>query len=329
MGVFASTNSDYDQNCANEYLQHTNPIVLDLPSVLALDAINSLHIIEKLQNRLIVSQALIDCCRNYLFENQRIGDLGKMSISKKNGKVVVHQISAEQITSQLVKVQSILDWLTTNCEVLPANNVIRLDQETREQIFQLAGDISAESIILASEHEALLLADEMAVRLIGLEKQQVKGTNGQTFLRSLLGTKRITKQEYDDFTVKLISLNYKGLMIEPSSMLLALQKSNYQVSEPFTKTLVIIEGNNSEENSAIYVSVLFLKQLFLSVQPPSTRDLIVISVLEALVKNRIHQTVILKLKTNIIREFNLLPVQKLDLELVIDSWYNSNDYISN
>lgn len=324
MGLFSTNHIQNEYVIAQNILLDGYPIVLDYTSVLSLDALGSIEILETLQNRIIIPQALINCFRDYLNENKKLVASGKMNISQKDGQIAVHQITGEQISNQVNKIQRLLDWMNEKCEVLPTNELINLDPEERKQLFQLAGDISSEAILLAKEHNGLLLADETTVRLIGWEKMKVQGSNTQMLLRSLMESNIITRQQYDIYSLKLISLNYWGLMLESSTLIQSIKDANFSISELFIKASSILNGGNSDESSAVYVAVLFFKEMCLSVKDQLILNPIIVHIMEVLTTNRNPSVVISKVNVFIEREFDLLPIQKSDLISLINTWNNNH-----
>lgn len=324
MGLFSTNCIQNEYILAQNKLLDDYPIVLDYTSVLSLDALGAIETLENLQNRLIIPQALINCFRDYLNENKKLVASGKMNISQKDGKIAVHQITGEQISNQINKIQRLLDWMNKKCEVLPTNELINLDPDERKQLFQLAENISSEAILLAKEHNGLLLADETTIRLIGWEKMKIQGSNTQMLLRALMESDIITRQQYDVYSLKLISLNYWGLMLEPSTLIQSIKDANYSISELFIKASSILNGSNSDENSAVYVAVLFFKEMYLLVKDQLILSSIIVHIMEVLTINRNPSIVISKLNVFIEREFNLLPIQKSDLISLINKWYNNH-----
>jgi hypothetical protein len=248
-----------------------------------------------------------------------------MSVTESNGQFYKQEITKEQIQHNVSIVKKLLDWINNNCRCVPCNEYLKLTPDIRDKVYEMLGEISAEAILLAKEHNALLLAEELVIRSVAYGEHSLLSMTTQELLRMRRDSNRISQKDYDLHTVKLLSLNYRGLRIEPSQLMVALEEAKYAVVSPFTNaTQILID---SEEDSAILVAVKFFKTAYLNVSVKESRDQAIIHIMNAITEKRDKRIVALKILYPIDVEFHLLPKHKLDLKNLIRSWIKAQKLI--
>lgn len=284
------------------------PLVLGLVSLLGLFKTNNLHLLEKLQSKPIIVSSVVEIIRIFILEFETYGEDGSKSLINKNGRTHLHEVSSETVASEKEKYQSLLEWIRNSCDVLPCRSVLKFEDNKRKELYELYSQGLLESILLAKEQSAYLLADEGKLRDLVKLEYDVLSISIQHLLLRLIREKKVNQSEYDKCIVQYIDANYKILSVSPDILCKCLDISK----ETLLKGIKNLNYRScTDENIAVGTFCKFLHLLHSTkVVLPITIDEIIRNSLTILLEGRNIMEVSAKViaSTNIL--FKLLQPQK-------------------
>lgn len=182
------------------------------------------------------------------------------------------------------------------------------------------GKVAIDSILIAKEHDFLLLADEEALRGIAWNDFRVKGFPCHTLLSYGLHRKILHPTIFVQEVAKLISLGYKFLPVNAEILMKCAEIAEYKTAFPFDLAIQTLWSTNSSEDSSIHVAAEFFYQLYAIPLPTAARRDLITSVLNTLINGRSPRTVNQKLSILIEIKFKLLQQEKKAVNSMIDAF---------
>jgi hypothetical protein len=294
MGLFNGLVGDLN-DLQDKYTNNTS-LVLDISSILTLNALKLFGFYEKIGCRLIVGRQCVDSLNAYI-ESLKIGDGPRITIAKDGEEFVRFEMSKEKIDQQIKIVEGIIAWTSENCDILSSSGIVNLESEYREELAFMLGETTLESILIAKENNSLFVAEEACVRLTALQQFSISSLNTQYLLRfnieSLIG-----RNEYDTYSQGLLRLNYKGILIDAQLLIYLAKTSDFSLSDDFILATHVLTGKVSNENS-IMVATDFLLLLYLENAEIVKLTAIVVHTFECIFKDRDFALVALLLNKTI------------------------------
>lgn len=308
---------------AHIILEKGTGLVIDLISLLTLASIQELKLLEILPNKKVIARSSIECIDELMREFKGPVSEGYIIMDKFRGQYVQEQITKAQIENNIKHYKNLLHWIEEHCDVLPCNEALSMNASQKERLDKTWGRPFIDSILIAKEHDYLLLADEEVLRATALNEFQVKGFPNYALLEYCLKTRRISKEIFNTEVIKLIGLNYKFIPIDSEILLKCADIAKYQVGYPFDLALKMLGGDISSEDPSIRVATDFFYKLYSTNTIRQVHLNLVITVLNTLVNGRNFIDVLQKLMMLIEIKFKLLPIQKDELKSIIHDFVKS------
>lgn len=288
LGVFNGIVGDFE--ATRQTVLSGPPLVLDLITVLTIDAVEICSFYESLTNRIIVGSLTIKALQAYAaYLNFGNGD--RAFFSRQDDQLVHYEITQEETKREVDRITAVIGWVQSNCDVISSDTIYSLDSEYREQLQLYIGKAFLESLLLANESSGLLISEEVAIRLVAIQEFKIQSVTSQQLIRIVIDNGTASRKLFDKTSLKLIQMNYRGVLVDSIFLLYLLQESNGQMSDEFVSAISILKGSQSGEN-AIMVGCEFIKTLY-----DSKIDLVVLTslvneVLEVMFAERQSQTVL-------------------------------------
>lgn len=324
-GIYSISSIHTELQVAYNLLEKGIGIVVDLVSLLSLASIKKLELLEALPNRKIISRSAIELIDELLREYKGISSKGYLTIGKINGEYVKEYISKEQIDTNRIHYEFLLNWAEKNCDVLPCNEALTLNALRKEELDKTFGKAFIDSILLAKEHGYLFLAEEETLRSIALNDFQVKGFPSYALLDYCRIHGFINFGSFIEEIAKLIGLGFKYLPINSEILLKCADMSGYQPAFPFNLAIRTLDSSISSENSSIHVTADFIYKLYASPTLPHMRSNLIVTILSVLVASRNFIVVLQKLIILIELKFKLLQKEKDEVHSIIKEFIVSNN----
>jgi tetratricopeptide (TPR) repeat protein len=329
-GIFTSgPTNEYVRG--KELLNGKTSILIDLISLLTLNSLKKLQLLNLIPNAKVISQSTIDLLNNFLHDLNSMKSDGFMNVSKIKGNYVRTVITKEDIEEEIQNFTNLVDWCKQNLKILPCNEALNINSHKKEELDNLIGDCFADSILTAREKTCILLCEESLLRHFAKNENSVEGISLFLLFNYLRELDLLTKEELDDLIFSLISLNYKDLPVDSGVLLKAAVKAKYQLIPPFTWAVKGIASSYFSIDYSVKIAVDFFYKVFsdtnillLGSSVGGIRQNLVLQVLTVLKDNFDLPLIQSKLLEHIPKKFKLLQPQKDELLSIIKAFIKIN-----
>ena len=320
LGIYCFIGNQVEKNESLSYLKRNLKLIIDPISILTLTSLNIEDIILNHFGKFGVAQSTVDLFQ-YIKLKQSLDSKDHMSIIYKDGDIFFQQITADAIQEYIKKIQNILDWIYTNCEVMPCKKALSIKREKKKEYDNLFGRAFIDTILIASEEGNLLYSEEQLIRNVSKQEFNTHGIWTQGLLFYCLSNNIIQKDQFNEKTIELANLHYYHTVIDPCVLLEAAKKSDWKMDYLFISVLNILGSKHCDENSALNVSSQFIYLICKERIPIEDFYILFFSLLNTLVEGRWPPSVSNNLKIKIVKIFDpfssdiVVKILKL-----IDTW---------
>ncbi|MBA7499086.1 Lipopolysaccharide assembly protein B [subsurface metagenome] len=321
LGINCCIGSSEERRLARSVIDDGGKIIADLISIMTLHITNSRDAIVQKFGKLGIAQSTIDLLSHAISERKGIQSKGFMVISKAEDKFVRQEISAEDIKRNLEHLEKIMDWIGNNCEVIPCGAALNVKRQQRQQLERLIGSPSIETILIASEPGNIFYSDDERLRSLAKREFNVNGIWTQVLLMKCLDEDILERGKYNESVIQLVNHSYRHISIDAHVLIEAVKQSEWSPRPPYTTVLKVLEGQYSDERSALIVGTNFLYELWK--QPPilvQRRDQIILSILDALTSRRSPRIIMGKLAKMLGKKFYLILPALQEVLSIMESW---------
>jgi tetratricopeptide (TPR) repeat protein len=296
---------------AMKLIEDGTPLVFDMVALLTLQQSNGFAILEQLKNDKYVAQSTIDEIEAELEEAQNRKDVEDLNFLEVNGQFTRQIVTVEEKSKIIRNLTLFLDNIKNTTKrtqpTLPA------DFNEKSELDRVIGKAFHDSLLIAKDHNALLLSDDRTFRVMAHNDFGVSGLPCLGLVQYLARQNSILPEKADAIHESLVRSNYRHIPMRPELLMRICQKDNFRISNAFTRACDCLEPMiMDDERAAAFVSIFF-RMLSLQINLSTTRDSIVSFVLNILYNNRDKSKVKALLMQYLERQFILLPIQKKEI----------------
>lgn len=287
------------------HLKAGNDIVCDITSILTLYHLKALNLLKVIPNRKIVPSTVVELIKNEIAELKRHTEGSYLTVQKIGGVYYKHEVSVDESSRYLEVMEELLQSVLNIFDVIlppPSSdyfNKKHLDELLGES-FNDAKDIAATS--------GVLLSDDLNYRRLAYSDLRVSGFCSLSLLHHIQTEKVISKEDFEDFIVSLVKLNYRYVPLNPPLLYKIYDLSGFSLSQPFLNACDIL--NRQDDKIAVIIAVDFLYKVYSNIDLQGKRDFVAQYVVSKLVENRNLFVIQGLFSLYINRKFALLQPQK-------------------
>ena len=141
----------------------------------------------------------------------------------------------------------------------------------------------------------------------------------QALLMNQLKQGSLSKQMYEEASVKLASSYYHYIVIDPNTLLEAAKQANWLPNDPFTRVLKTLACPETTVESMVIVLINFLYEFYKRPVMPNRGGIIQQILTEATRHHNTTQFLTLLIQ-GIQARFKLLSLQEKEIEAYIQAW---------
>jgi len=315
------------QERSNSYTLFDNEIklIIDPISLMTIFQLDVQDKIVKEFGKLGIAQSTINLLKTDLLEMKNgIKSKGYSVASKEGEQGSMIEISEEQIKKNSEKIEKIVEWIKENCEVISSPGDLS-ENKKREKLSKILGKESLDTVLICTQpNNFVLFSDDERLRNLAKTEFGIEGVWSQIILSKLKDQGAIKEEEFQNYVVKLINLNYHYIFIDSPTLVEAAKISDWKAEKTFEKTLSIIENDKSDILSAINVATGFFYLLWKEPILPEYRNKLIDCTLKYLFKNRDYKNVFKGLKEINKKLFRFMPLAEANLNEIIENWIKVN-----
>ncbi|MEI9911761.1 MAG: hypothetical protein WDO71_20195 [Bacteroidota bacterium] len=293
-------------------ISSNKPVIIELTALLTwFIIVGEKQFLPQLANQYIISQSTIDELQECYDELERSVEDGMLNLAYEAGRVIAHQTPKETITRHRELLQKIINWCKEHALILTPNRLLSVNRNQRQQMANILGDCFYDTILLAEEHEGIVVSDDDNFKNLLRNGVTPLPFSVYQFMQYLRSKEKIDAPFFDNLRLKLIRSNYIFIPVTGDQLWECFDNSGFQLGKPFTvavKGLLVMRT----EFSALHVAH-FLKRLYLQSGLATTREQTILFILNEISArqdfDRLKQMLILVIG----REFRMLPNFKDDI----------------
>ena len=224
---------NYAVNVANS----SKEIVLDLTALITLLFMED-DFWTRINRNLIITEGTYNRLKNIeAVQEDYINEGGWLSFEK--GNLIFTQKDIKQLISEQEKAKRYIELVGKYCRIESGINLTKLPVDKRKLLIDVIGQANAETIVLANKINAVLWTDDLALACIANPEFGCKRIWSQV-VANLFG-----KEKTAELNINLYRHGYVFTKIDLNDLILALEKSKWQVNESPLKELIPIFSDSS------------------------------------------------------------------------------------
>ncbi|MBE7465263.1 MAG: hypothetical protein HS116_17430 [Planctomycetes bacterium] len=304
------------ENSNLKTIEDASGFVLDIVSLITLNALKSLEDIKNLNKPIVVTETTVDELKDKLDAYKASCETGIFSLGVQGGQLVRSKVTGEQVRKLHSELSYLVDWAKDRCVSVKEAEI--LTHEGKNEISRLIGTSSLDSALVARGRKFILVSDDERFRSFAFNEFKVVGVWSQPILQFLFKAGEITEEKYSSRVVELIALNYRFTSVDEAVLYNAAVRSNMLPIGVFNLVSHTLQGHQTDL-SAVAIAVRFFKKILLESVLSIRREQLILHVLGMLFMGRSSKDVYTKLGKCIESEFLLIPAHKNELIQIIKS----------
>lgn len=320
IGIRCSLGSIPEMNSIIEQLENSNTLILDVLSLIIVYDFDIFLTLKKHFQEIIISQSTIDYLKDRITIKKGFQKRGYSTLHKDNEKYLRTIIQKETVSNQIDNLSQLVKWSSDNLLVAPCKELLNVEANKRESLSSMLLPPFYEAMLLAKEYNAFLYTDDLALRQLAMNDENVNGVWSQAILHFLLKKELITQDQYDTLIIKLIFSNFHYISITAITLVKQLKNSGYFPDQNFKKVFNVLGNRNTNLESAIIVSVEFLILLKDTKILDTIRKSIVEMILEVLTFNKNKTIICFIITTLLSKRLTFYPFYLKNLYEDIADW---------
>lgn len=238
LGVRAHNGDDARWETALGLAMRCDEVVLDGTVLAAALRLGMLAELPNLGVKLVVPRSLLDELRE-----MQVGAMGlsgpRRTIGLHRGKLLVHEPSPQQCAEEASRIESLIEFVSSQCEVIGGESTIDLQAELREKLSVLLSDTTIYAVALAKSRGAVLWTDDCGLESVLWELGvDVRVVWTQAVVRAARDRLRVSNVTYLHLLCRLVESGYSCTLLTASEMVAILRLAHWRVDCSSGETMV-------------------------------------------------------------------------------------------
>ena len=319
LGIRCCLGSKEERDSAMTILCTIPTLILDPVAIVSLNALGIADVVANHFAKLTIAQSTIELFEQALRERNMCTG-GVMSVGKQGQHYVKYITTPSEVQEAIRQLQSILAFIRSKCEVIPAYGNLAFPRGERLKIERSLREAFFDSICIAAQTDGVLYSDDHYLRSISASQYNVKGVWTQSLLMCMRDNGVFSREEYARMTVQLVCNHYYHTSIDEAIVMYAAEEAQWTRKTPYIEIIRTLQGNMSDGESSIRVASQFISQLWMRQLLWGQKEDLTEAILKAITHGRSPHRVLETLETYVRLFLQLLPVALKDLLDYICAW---------
>lgn len=236
--------------------------ILDPISLIQLQELGALGIVERVCGRLAVVQSTLDELRSMVSELDLHRD-GYVTMFEREGRYYHQEVTAENVAAEMEKLQSALDWARGHCEIVPAVAKADPDPSAGERLENALGRAPFDTLLAAHGGDFILLCDDHFLRKLARGEFALDGMWIQAVLMFAAREQRYMRLDHYNRSVTTLTFwRHNFTSVSADQLSFAAARARWKVSDELQSLMGTLTLAHSEIQSNVRVVALYLKDLW-------------------------------------------------------------------
>lgn len=310
--VFLISHIQNELETISQTLESCRPVVLDITALLTCFIIAGESLIFTVNsNSFIVAQSTFDELVSHLKDLEDSAEDSILNVEYKDGEVIRQALSKNDIEERARLLREIIDWCKEKAAILIPRTLLEVKRNEREVNVSLLGECFYDSILLADEHDAVIMSTDENFKSFLRSRAKYPPFSVYQLVQHLVQQGKLYRSVYDNLSINLIRANHIFIPLTGEQLWSFFEASGFLLLKPFTvasKGLLVMKPL-----FAAHHLTKFLKKLYLQKELEPIKDKIVLYLLNELSERSDFQTLRQLVFTKIEEDFYLLPTERAHL----------------
>lgn len=304
--VFVISYSYNERPAIEQAINNNVPLIIDLTALLTNFFIYpDTNFFTIADCNYIVSQSTVDELKEFYEELADHVKDGMLALGYQDGRMIAQSLSSDDIVRQREKISAIIEWCRNNTTVSTPVSLLTVSRKNRKRTAEILGDCFYDSILLAKEHNGIVVSDDDTFKNILTSEHAIHSFSIYQLAQWLGSNKKIPAETFEKFSFQLIAANNIFIPVTADQLWSAFDLAGFQLRKPFTtavKGLIILIPKFSAD-----VLATFLRKLYLEAGLTLTREQTILFVMGEISKRSDFPVVKNLLLKHIEKQFRYLP----------------------
>lgn len=238
--------------------------------------------LPKLGFKLVVPQAVLDELRDLSLEaassRQPRGTIGLH-----DGKLFFLEPSPEQIAWNVARIEGVIRFIRSHCEVVGGEATLDLPREMREKLQEFLDATSTDAVALALKCGVPLWTDDLGLQRLLLELgASIRTVWTQAVMRVAMDGSRISQNTYEQVLGRLIDHGYAFTRLSAAEMIAILRHADWETNRgPGAALMNVASGAALMNPHNRFITALFIKGVWTECPQQELAKRIIVSILES------------------------------------------------
>jgi nucleoside phosphorylase/tetratricopeptide (TPR) repeat protein len=313
LGIFCSSGNANERDDAIKNLKPNCKLIIDPVALYTVYSLGIGDIIVKKYGKFGITQSTVDLIHGAILNYGGQKARGYMTLFEVGENLGYVPTSSDQIKMARENMKKMLEWVRSNCEIIPCYPALNLKWTKKEEYNTLIGEASIDTILVASQPNNILFSDDELLQAIAKQLYSSSFVWTQILLMDLSSSNMITSDQLEKFSIQLVMRRYFHTSVNSNVLLKAAKLAEWDVKTPFIEVLECLKEGKSDIDSSTSVGIQFTELLWREPVEIDSRNFLLIKLLHDLTVQRDKSYIINRFNQSVSHSPRLSSQQKYDI----------------
>jgi len=318
LGIFCSSGNAKERDDAIKNLKPNCKLIIDPIALYTVYSLGIGDIIVKKYGKFGITQSTVDLIHGAILNYGGQKARGYMTLFQVGDNLGYVPTSSDQIKTARENLEKMLEWVRSNCEIIPCYAALNLKWAKKEEYNTLFGEASIDTILVASQPNNILFSDDGLLQAIAKQLYSSSCVWTQILLMDLSSSSMITSDQIEEFSIQLVMRRYFHTSVNSNVLLKAANLAEWDVKTPFVEVLECLKEGKSDIDSSTIVGIQFTELLWQQPRGIDSRNFFLVKLLHDLTAQREKSYIINCFNLSIFHSPRLPSQQKNEILGIIE-----------
>jgi nucleoside phosphorylase/transcription elongation GreA/GreB family factor len=313
LGIFCSSGNANERDDALKNLKPDFKLIIDPVALHTVYSLGIGDIIVKKYGKFGITQSTVDLIHGAILNYGGQKARGYLTLFQVGDNLGYVPTSPDQINKARENLEKMLEWVRSNCEIIPCYPALNLKSTKKEEYNNLFGEASIDTILVASQPNNILFSDDGLLQAIAKQLYSSSCVWTQILLMDLSSSSTITSDQLEEISIQLVMRHYFHTSVNSNVLVKAANLAEWDIKTPFIEVLECLKEGKSDIDSSTNVGIQFTELLWRKPLEIDSRNYLLVKLLHDLTVQRDKSYIINRFNQSIFHSPRLSSQQKYDI----------------